>query len=105
MHGREAAARRLQWSEGWTGALSAGWEGGMEGPCLPYPFPTKEKFSEGTFHLEPRIYNPSLCEGIPFFPLLFLSCFWLGPLILILMALEEKFMLQCKVDAVLGIAR
>ena len=77
----------------------------MEGPWLPYPFPTKEKFSEGTLHLGPRIYNPSLCEGIPFFPLLFLSYFWLGPLTLILMALEEKFTIQCKVDPVLGIAR
>lgn len=80
------------------------WEG-VEGPCLPSPSPTEGKFSEGTFHLRPRIYDPSLCEGITSFPHLFLSNFWLGPLSLILIALGEKFMIQCRMDRVLGLAR
>ena len=81
------------------------WEGGEEGPRLPSPSPTEGKFSEGTFHLGPRIYDPSLCEGITSFPHLFLSNFRLGPLSLILMALGGKFMILCRMDQMLGLAR
>lgn len=80
------------------------WEGGVEGPCLPSS-PTEGKFSEGTFHLGPRIYDPSLCEGITSFPHLFLPNFWLGPLSLILMALGGKLMILCRMDQMLGLAR
>ena len=90
----EAAAQRPQWSRGWAWILSAAGKEEWRVPvCLLLPL--LGKFSEGTFHLGPWIYDPSLCEGIASFPLLFLSNFQLGLLSLILMALGEKFMIHC----------
>lgn len=66
----------MEWGVG-GGLMLLGRSGGAP-VCLPSP--TEGKFSEGTFHLRPRIYDPSLCEGITSFPHLFLSSFWLGPL-------------------------
>lgn len=83
-----------RWDQRWLGRREVD-------PSLPSPFPTKGKFSKGTFSWGlGYVILPSLKQFL-FFLSSFFSNFWsgpssvLGPLSLILMALGEKKNPRC----------
>ena len=68
--GRGPASRRLQQSED-RGSGPQCWLRRREGSLTASSL--NQGKTEGTFLWGPWIYNPPLCEGVPFFPLLYLS--------------------------------